>query len=374
MLSIFQASFPRAGRLCRPTVRPTAAFHSVGTPNACPRLTRRHLETARFATTGNWNRSQAHPSLMNGKGAFARGQHRLTSTSSTPSEPPEPSLLWRLFPLWFFLPVCAPILLDDFYDDSLLVWNVLRKFDSEDRPPELVRMYVQIKSKYTWSLPTASLLARLFNSQHVPCTCHLDGLLTTDLTGPDHLQPPNVPTLMSMWLETARVTEEEQGGGFRERGTAITLYAAVNTSIRELEGPGSHPARWEPQSKWARYELPIIDCLEREERIRKRFDPDFDATYTAVVVCRDGFMIFDYDGQQLHLKKNGRLGPVNMGNHPPRIEYHWMPNPRAGSSTWFSGKWARDALDPHRSTLKPEQQCRHGLHVSSLKPQIFGDD
>ena len=352
MSSIFKASaLPRAGCLCRPTVRSAAATCPTAASLAYPRPTTRHLQTNRPDAAGIWKSSKlaASPS---GKGGFTRG-HRLASTS-TPTEPQltrrwSASFCILLFDLLILN--TAVLVWELSNDDTWLVPNILETFDPDNRPPELVRMFIQTRS--SWGpIPSDS---RMADAMYRPCVCHLDGLVTIMFTGPDQLKSPVVPARMSVWLQTARVMEEEEeGGGFRARGTAITLYAAIDTPRGELEGPDYRLQSWEPWQKWVQYEGPIVECLAREEAKRKEVYPPSDTTYSVVVVCRDGFMIFEYDGKRLRLRTDGGLGPVQRKFLPGAIGYHWMSNPKPASSTSFVETWAKLRLDPFRFTLNPE--------------------
>lgn len=184
MLSIFQAStFPGVGRLCRTIAPLTVAIWPAATPTACPRLTKRYLQTGRFDTTRIWNRCKVGTS-PNRNGVFTRG-HQLPS-ASTSHEPRAAQFHFihtNVYILGLIASILAGIIREAVFGDTWLVLNALVTFEPGTHPPELVRICMQIKS--LWKVCRA-------------CICHLDGLLTVGFAECGRLESPVVPRRMSM--------------------------------------------------------------------------------------------------------------------------------------------------------------------------------
>ncbi|KAK8043294.1 hypothetical protein PG993_005724 [Apiospora rasikravindrae] len=107
-----------------------------------------------------------------------------------------------------------------YYPDARFVGNVLLSIDPDDRPPELVRMYLLLRY---WNL----YYRPLGRYSPWPCSCHLDGLLTNTFKFMEASRRPEMDSIdsrrVSASAECAEVLEAEpRDWSTRDRGGTVT--------------------------------------------------------------------------------------------------------------------------------------------------------
>lgn len=342
------STLPRAGRLLRQTVRPGAAFDPIGRPTAVPSFPVRHFRAI------HQPRAIGIISIVGKSITPPNGQVRLLWAHRSVNAPPIPKigLLWytiTFFVPFFFLSALGPCLYS--YDaDAAGVWRVLESVPPESRPPELVRLYLHLEHARVVQSAVAALA---LEAVHPPCSCHLDGLAPTSFFAPRD-PAPWFPHDGRIWLGEARQVAEQhpgEGGSRRVGTTVITLYAYMDIQREQLDEDVGGLAGTVPQPKWTDHEETMFRYLDRFKKSR---GANHDTELEVVVVCRNGYQIFQCEGHQLNLKREGW---TRNEKHPTSsVGFHWMPHPKTGHQP--SKAQTTSEASFYRPEMAP-QQCRY---------------
>ncbi|KAK8123232.1 hypothetical protein PG984_011902 [Apiospora sp. TS-2023a] len=322
-------------------IRPGACSNWIGRPTVTPRLPTRHFgathqpRTIGFASVGKFPVAPFH-----GKVQCTRGYHHLPHSPFPNAPPPgrrrrlRTVAIGSLAILLFILPIlCHYRWLESkaLGFTAASAWHVLESVEPENRPPELVRMYLLVQHMRV----ARSYLGSWFAFGHRPCSCHLDGLATTKFTirgsaYPDKLKGTDLWPPMLMWLEEAQVVEPEPqqppGNDRQEAGTAITLYTYIHIQREHLDKGIELPAGV-PLSRWTDYEAYVLQHVEQLKKARGA--AGYNTTKFAVVVLFiNAYMVLDYDEQKLHVKREGRALDTKFPTDS--VGFHWMPHPGTG--------------------------------------------
>ncbi|KAK7915294.1 hypothetical protein PG985_012997 [Apiospora marii] len=359
------STLPEAGRLLRQAVRPSIAPNWIGKPSSNPRLPYRHLWTTH------------HPraigiSIVGKPITPPTGKVRSLWVRHSANAPPKPriGLLWytiTFFVPLFFLSAFAPYLYS--HDaDAAEIWRVLESVPPESRPPELVRLYLHLEHV---GVVRSLVAALVLEAVHPPCSCHLDGLAPTAFAAPGD-PAPWFPYDGKLWLGEARQVAEQQpadeGGSRRRVGTTvITLYAYMDIRREQMdEDIGGGQSGTVSQPKWTDHEETVFRYLEHFRKVR---GANHDTELEVVVVCRNGYRIFQCDGRHLNLKREGWSRDEKLP--ASSIGFHWMRHPKTGHQP-SKAQTTSEAIF-YRPEVAP-QQCRYKKHSHPQGTKLFNDE